>query len=296
MLETGPPDAQQAQMPHTRGHRIRRPLSPALCAPHSRGKHAARRAPLPGPGLGHKRGTSRCDLRCRRCSAPCPHCTLLPQLLLSSAACACSLASLPSPNAVHPVIQASLRAEGGQLCAEARQLYEYTADGSSWRAALYSMMAQLPLHIKQAVQSVAVDATSSTALLIDRRTGTMLAPPKMYFEAQPEAALAALQVCSTCVRAVYLQGLLAMIAAGCAGHCTSRAWLLHAHVYPGEAAAVAPAGHLAAGKGVGAGCKCLLAMLHDACFETGTSAYSFGTPSPWSALWQSSSAGRQESK
>ena len=81
--------------------------------------------------------------------------------------------------------QAQRCAEGGQLRAEARQPYIYTEDGSAWRAALYSMLAQLPLEAKQAVASVAVDATSSTALLVDRHTGQMLAPPKVGCAGQP---------------------------------------------------------------------------------------------------------------
>ena len=59
-------------------------------------------------------------------------------------------------------------AEHGRQLAEARQPYVYTADGSSWRQALYSTLGQLPLELKRSVCSVAVDATSSTALLIDR--------------------------------------------------------------------------------------------------------------------------------
>jgi hypothetical protein len=48
--------------------------------------------------------------------------------------------------------------------------------------------------VRQRVQSVAIDGTSSTALLVDRRDGRVLAAPKLYNEGQPDAAVAAVHV------------------------------------------------------------------------------------------------------
>ena len=82
--------------------------------------------------------------------------------------------------------------------AETKQPYVYTADGSSWRTALQSVLDQLPVEVKGRIQTLAVDGTSSTALLVCKRTGQMLAPPKMYFETQSADALVAVRVsCSS---------------------------------------------------------------------------------------------------
>ena len=78
--------------------------------------------------------------------------------------------------------------------AETKQPYTYTPDGSSWRAALHAVLGKLPESLKAHIQTVAVDGTSSTALLVDGRTGRMLAPPKMYFESQSAEAVEAVRV------------------------------------------------------------------------------------------------------
>ena len=88
-------------------------------------------------------------------------------------------------------------AEDGQLVAETKQPYAYTPDGSSWRAAMLAVLAKLPQQVKAHIQTVAVDGTSSTALLVDGRTGRMLAPPKMYFESQSAEAVEAVRVSSS---------------------------------------------------------------------------------------------------
>ncbi len=48
--------------------------------------------------------------------------------------------------------------------------------------------------VRRAVRAVALDGTSSTALLVDGATGRPLGPPKMYDEAQPAAAVDAVSV------------------------------------------------------------------------------------------------------
>ena len=50
------------------------------------------------------------------------------------------------------------------------------------------------LAILGSVQAVAVDGTSSTALLVDANTWDFLADAKMYFEAEDEQSVASVQV------------------------------------------------------------------------------------------------------
>ena len=52
----------------------------------------------------------------------------------------------------------------------------------------------LPHTFRRFVQAVAVDGTSSTALLVDANTWDFLADAKMYFEAEDEQSVAAVQV------------------------------------------------------------------------------------------------------
>ncbi len=61
-------------------------------------------------------------------------------------------------------------------------------------SALWDNLEALGADVTGAVRAVAVDGTSSTALLVDRRDGTQLAPPKLYNERQPDAAVAAVDV------------------------------------------------------------------------------------------------------
>lgn len=55
-------------------------------------------------------------------------------------------------------------------------------------------LASIDSSVRAAVRGVAIDGTSSTALLVDGATGQPLGPPKMYDEAQPLAAVEAVAV------------------------------------------------------------------------------------------------------
>lgn len=50
--------------------------------------------------------------------------------------------------------------------------------------------------VRAAVRGVAVDGTSSTALLVDASSGRPLGRPRMYDEAQPGPAVDSVRVCS----------------------------------------------------------------------------------------------------
>ena len=56
----------------------------------------------------------------------------------------------------------------------------------------------VPHNFCHSVQAVAVDGTSSTALLVDANTWDFLADAKMYFEAEDEQSVAGVQVCCYC--------------------------------------------------------------------------------------------------
>lgn len=59
---------------------------------------------------------------------------------------------------------------------------------------LFELLSQLPRDVAGRVQAVAIDGTSSTALLVDANTGKVLAAPKLYNETQGGAAVAAAEV------------------------------------------------------------------------------------------------------
>ena len=57
-------------------------------------------------------------------------------------------------------------------------------------------LAEIGGEVRAAVRGVAVDGTSSTALLVDASSGRPSGRPRMYDEAQPEAAIESVAVCS----------------------------------------------------------------------------------------------------
>ncbi len=50
--------------------------------------------------------------------------------------------------------------------------------------ALFRLLDALPADVLGHVISLAIDGTSATALLLDRKTGAVLKPPKLYNESQ----------------------------------------------------------------------------------------------------------------
>ena len=59
---------------------------------------------------------------------------------------------------------------------------------------LFTLLDDLPVDVKSRVARMAFDGTSGTALLLDRNTGAMLQPAKLYNEKQPVESLLAAQV------------------------------------------------------------------------------------------------------
>ena len=60
--------------------------------------------------------------------------------------------------------------------------------------ALLKLLADLPQDVKDHVTRLCIDGTSSTALLVDRRRGDVLAPTKIYNEDQGSGPLEAIKV------------------------------------------------------------------------------------------------------
>ncbi|GBF88954.1 xylulose kinase [Raphidocelis subcapitata] len=85
--------------------------------------------------------------------------------------------------------------DAGAIVAEARSGYGEGADrdwAGAWERVLFDLLSSLPAPARARAASLAIDGTSATALLVDARSGEVLAPPKLYNEAQgPEAVAAA---------------------------------------------------------------------------------------------------------
>ena len=54
---------------------------------------------------------------------------------------------------------------------------------------LFELISSLPIDVKHEIGAVAFDGTSATSLLVDAATGRVLAPAKLYNEAQGQAAV-----------------------------------------------------------------------------------------------------------
>jgi D-ribulokinase len=77
----------------------------------------------------------------------------------------------------------------GEIQATARHTFTGTSSCEIWRCALESLLAQLPLDLRQSIQRIAIDGTSSTVCLTDA-TGTPLLPPLMYDDSRAQGHVA----------------------------------------------------------------------------------------------------------
>jgi sugar (pentulose or hexulose) kinase len=64
------------------------------------------------------------------------------------------------------------------------------------RRVLFQLLASLPAGVRRQVRALAIDGTSSTSLLVDAASGRLLAPAKLYDEAQAPEAVQAAKVCA----------------------------------------------------------------------------------------------------
>jgi sugar (pentulose or hexulose) kinase len=74
---------------------------------------------------------------------------------------------------------------GGTILAEARRVFsEQTAE--SWRSALFGLVGQIPADIRRALGAIAINGTSTTALLCDADNRPLF-PPLLYNDARAQA-------------------------------------------------------------------------------------------------------------
>ncbi|CAN6180162.1 unnamed protein product [Urochloa humidicola] len=57
----------------------------------------------------------------------------------------------------------------------------------SWKAALFELIGDIPPALRPAISSISIDGTSATTLIIDSKTGELLAGPFLYNEIFPDA-------------------------------------------------------------------------------------------------------------
>eukprot|EP00854_Cymbomonas_tetramitiformis_P010575 gene10575-12511_t len=78
--------------------------------------------------------------------------------------------------------------DDGAIVAEARQVYGDCAPEDrpeAWKRALEGLFVELPEEVRSTIKSIAIDGTSSTAMLVEKGTGRILAAPLMYNDPCP---------------------------------------------------------------------------------------------------------------
>jgi sugar (pentulose or hexulose) kinase len=81
--------------------------------------------------------------------------------------------------------------EAGNILAEAKYVFvgaKLAAAPSQWQAALFSLLEQLPLELRQKIGTIAIDGTSSTVLLCDA-AGNPIVAPLLYNDDRPVVAM-----------------------------------------------------------------------------------------------------------
>lgn len=103
---------------------------------------------------------------------------------------------VPQPHLRPPLHTYTHTAEGG-VVADSKRGYGQGASNdwaATWEAALFELLRAMPADVRQGAASLAIDGTSATAMLVDRAAGTVLAPARLYNEAQGADAVAAAKV------------------------------------------------------------------------------------------------------
>lgn len=82
--------------------------------------------------------------------------------------------------------------EHGAIHSEGKRAYcapvgDAAGWASSWRAALFQLLADVPPAHRPSVSSISIDGTSATALIVDSETGELLGGPFLYNEGFPDA-------------------------------------------------------------------------------------------------------------
>ncbi|CAD6220237.1 unnamed protein product [Miscanthus lutarioriparius] len=84
--------------------------------------------------------------------------------------------------------QGAIHSEGKRAyCAPVGDDDAATDWASSWRAALFQLLADIPPVLRPSISSISIDGTSATTLIVDSETGELLAGPFLYNESFPDA-------------------------------------------------------------------------------------------------------------
>ncbi|KAJ7967260.1 xylulose kinase [Quillaja saponaria] len=81
----------------------------------------------------------------------------------------------------------------GIIHAEAKKEYPLYLSGetydwvSSWKVTLFSLLEDIPLHIRKLIASISIDGTSATTIIVDSKTGEPLWRPFLYNESCSDA-------------------------------------------------------------------------------------------------------------
>lgn len=58
---------------------------------------------------------------------------------------------------------------------------------SSWKVTLFSLLEDIPVHLRSLIASMSVDGTSATTMILDSKSGETLGRPFLYNESCPDA-------------------------------------------------------------------------------------------------------------
>ncbi|KAL3702502.1 hypothetical protein R1sor_020524 [Riccia sorocarpa] len=80
--------------------------------------------------------------------------------------------------------------EKGDLCADGKRMYPVVPEAewaSMWKDTLFSLIQSLPAEVLSRVVAVSLDGTSSTTMIVDRKSGEPVTRPILYNESRPQA-------------------------------------------------------------------------------------------------------------
>ncbi|KAL2649262.1 hypothetical protein R1flu_017390 [Riccia fluitans] len=80
--------------------------------------------------------------------------------------------------------------EKGKICADGKRIYPVVPEAEwapMWKDTLFSLIQSLPAEVLSRVVAVSLDGTSSTTMIVDRKTGEPVTRPVLYNESRSQA-------------------------------------------------------------------------------------------------------------
>ncbi|KAG6555637.1 hypothetical protein Mapa_002873 [Marchantia paleacea] len=80
--------------------------------------------------------------------------------------------------------------EKGEICGDGKRLYPAVPDtewATVWKDTLFTLIDALPTEVRSRVVAISLDGTSSTTMIIDRKTGQPVTRPVLYNESRSQA-------------------------------------------------------------------------------------------------------------